>query len=108
MATQLKHNLQLLKSKAPVIQEDALGFLSKYSLDEEKTPFDLIFLDPPYRKGLLTQSLLVIRDKQLLSPQGLIYLEHESEESFDWAKSGFLSLKESKAGQVQSYLLKVL
>ena len=105
VAAQLKDNLQLLKSKAPVIQEDALGFLSKYSLDKENKLFDLIFLDPPYRKGLLEQSLSVIKDKQLLSQQGLIYLEHESEESFDWGEYDLEILKQAKAGQVSSFLL---
>lgn len=103
-ARQLRDNLQLLEngdvSRGKVVNADALNFLKR-----DSKPFDLIFLDPPYRKGLLSQVLDLIIGKRLLTERGLIYLEHEAEESFDWSVWGLAIRKRSKAGQVMGYLL---
>lgn len=103
-ARQLRDNLQLLEngdvSRGEVVNADALNFLKR-----DSKPFDLIFLDPPYRKGLLPQVLDLIIRNRLLTERGLIYLEHEAEESFDWSVWGLAIKKQSKAGQVMGYLL---
>lgn len=103
-AQQLRENLQLLEcdevSRAELINADALMYLTR-----ELQPFDLIFLDPPYRKNLLPQVLGQIVSGSLLTPRGLIYLEHEAEESFEWSVWGLAVRKQSKAGQVMGYLL---
>lgn len=103
-ARQLRDNLQLLEngdvSRGEVVNADALNFLKR-----DSKPFDLIFLDPPYRKGLLPQVLDLIIGNRLLTERGLIYLEHEAEESFDWSVWGLAIKKQSKAGQVMGYLL---
>ena len=98
---QLRQNLDLLNASALVFQTDALDYLSTQATDA----LDIIFLDPPYRKGLLDKSLTLINDKALLKPQGLIYLEHESEERYQWDSYGLNVLKEATAGQVKCYLL---
>lgn len=102
VAAQLKNNLEILKSTAKVEQKDALDYLDNGALT-----FDLIFLDPPYRQGLLEKSLEKIMQQQLLHKDSLIYLEHEAENSFDWEKYGLEELKQSKAGQVNCFLLGV-
>lgn len=102
VAKQISANLSLLKSAAGVINVEADVFLS--GLGKEGL-FDLIFLDPPYRKGLLETSLNMIREGNILKKDGLIYLEHESEEAFDWSCFNLEILKEAKAGQVCCYLL---
>ena len=103
-ARQLRDNLRLLEngdvSRGEVVNADALNFLKR-----DSKPFDLIFLDPPYRKGLLPRVLDLIIGNRLLTERGLIYLEHEAEESFDWSVWGLAIKKQSKAGQVMGYLL---
>jgi 16S rRNA (guanine966-N2)-methyltransferase len=68
---------------------------------------NIIFLDPPYRQNLLDKVLNIICDKEngLIDTNTLIYLEHESEESFDWDEFDLKVLKQADAGQVKSYLL---
>jgi 16S rRNA (guanine(966)-N(2))-methyltransferase RsmD len=44
--------------------------------------FDLIFLDPPYRKTFLTQSLRLIGEVGLLKSDGLIVAEHHRRDHF--------------------------
>lgn len=103
VATQLKRNLDALKSDALVYQDDALDFLQNQS-----QAFDIIFLDPPYRQGLLEKSLALINKQKLLQEHSLIYLEHESEITFDWQDFDLEMLKSSNSGQVSSFLLQSL
>jgi len=105
-AKQLKENLTLLNSKADVINADALNFLDQ--TPKPKQAFDLVFLDPPFRLGLIEKSLEYLRSENLIDEHTLVYLEHESEESFDWTRLQLHILKEAKAGQVHSFLLKAV
>lgn len=104
VAQQLRDNLASLKidgeRRATIVNKDAIKYL-----EETAEAFDIIFLDPPYRKGLLPKVLQQIVSRSLLSTNGLIYLEHESEEQFDWQQWDFEVLKQSKAGQVCGVLL---
>lgn len=108
VSTQLENNISLLSAQATLINTNAISYLSK-----TQDSYDLIFLDPPYRQGLLKQSLDIICDrncdqnKTLLNKNALIYLEHESEEIFSWEEFGLTILKQTNAGQVQSYLLRL-
>ncbi|MBQ2931898.1 MAG: 16S rRNA (guanine(966)-N(2))-methyltransferase RsmD [Clostridia bacterium] len=70
----VKQNLDLSKQvdKAEVFSLDSLEFLNRTS-----SSFDLIFLDPPYNKGLLTESIRLIHQKNLLSENGIIVVESE-------------------------------
>ena len=105
---QLESNLDLLNSKMKVHQQDALYYLQKYKAGNNKgNGYNIIFLDPPYRKNLLEEALEVICDKDngLADKNTLVYLEHESEESFDWDKYGLKVLKQASAGQVRCYLM---
>jgi len=101
---QLQENLIQLDAnsgtRGEVINADAADYL-----DRALGTFDLIFLDPPYRKGLLPIALDKIMSQSLLHLEGRLYLEHEVEESFDWSSWNLRVLKQSKAGQVCGVLL---
>ncbi len=57
-------------------------------------PYDLVFLDPPFGKGLLAPALARIREH--LSDDCLVAIEHEP----NWAlPDGWTVLKATKAGQ---------
>ncbi len=100
-AQQLEQNLALLKAIDSVINLDAKTYLL-----EESQAFDIIFLDPPFRQNLLPTMLELILEKQLLNNNALIYLEHEAEVDYNWQDWQLEAIKETKAGQVKSYLLK--
>lgn len=106
IVNQLRENLAILNTESEVLQADALSYLDH--LDPSTEAFDVIFLDPPYRQGLLEKSLKRLSAKNAINSNTLIYLEHESEEMFDWSDYGLEVLKKTSAGQVQSYLLKQL
>ncbi|MFT6028680.1 MAG: 16S rRNA (guanine966-N2)-methyltransferase [Oleiphilaceae bacterium] len=95
---------------------DALTFLKHLkaglsSLPEnsnaESDSFDLVFLDPPFRKGLLEETLRLLDGHLSLKQGALIYVEREKEMPSivfprDWAL-----LKEKIAGQVLYQLFRV-
>lgn len=52
--------------------------------------FDLVFIDPPYGKGLDYQALIALRESELLDDDALIVLETSIEqESFDFEAMGY-------------------
>ena len=102
-AKQLEQNLAYLKTDNTVENTDAESYLLKAD-----KPFDIIFLDPPFRQNLLPKILDSIIKQHLLKANGLIYLEQEAEESNHWEQWGLKTLKETTAGQVKSYLLQLI
>ena len=104
---QLRENIQLLQTeKAELYQADA--FLYMENLEPNLQPFDLIFLDPPFRQSYLPKLLTSIIEKKLLSPEGLVYLEDEKGRNtdLDIILEQFTVIKEKTAGQVISRLIK--
>ena len=55
-------------------------------------PFDLVFLDPPYGKGLAEKALASARDGGWLKPQALIVVEEAADAGFE-APEGFEELE---------------
>ena len=98
----LCQNKELLGVKADIAHEDALGFLQKQV--EGSKGFDIIFLDPPFRLGLMAEVLDLLESTDLLAPDALIYMETEAELSSLVVPASWQELKAKKAGQV-SYRL---
>lgn len=75
----LRSNLELLKSpRGEVVSGSALGWLESRQTDFEAR-YDLIFLDPPFRKGWLEPICQQLESKNLLADNAAIYIEAESE-----------------------------
>jgi 16S rRNA (guanine966-N2)-methyltransferase len=100
-AKALRDNIALLGAQhAVLVNDDAFRYLQR-----ETEGFDLIFLDPPFRKNLLEPVLDVLFAKTLLKPGGMIYLEQETEAVTDFSRFNLQVHRETTAGQVQSLLL---
>ncbi len=79
---------------------DALVFLKKCT-----DKYDIIFLDPPYNKGLITPVMELLKDRSLLSSDGIIVLESDNTEALpDF--SGFYVFKQRKYGRTLVTLYK--
>lgn len=63
--------LDLHGSKAKVITGDALKLLSGMASD----PFDIVFLDPPFKADVIQQCVELLENNGWLSETALIYLE---------------------------------
>ncbi|HWJ02390.1 MAG TPA: 16S rRNA (guanine(966)-N(2))-methyltransferase RsmD [Verrucomicrobiae bacterium] len=58
------------------------------------TRFDLVFIDPPYRKGLALASLKLLANGDYLTPDAVIIVESSREEQFP-VELGKISLRKS-------------
>ena len=87
---------------------DALTFLAHLKISaSKKDSFDLVFLDPPFRKGLLEDTLDLLDQHPSLQKGALIYIEREKELPSISIPSGWKRLKEKVAGQVLYQLFRV-
>ena len=66
----IKSNAALLKETPTILNVDCVSFLS--STDEK---FDIIFLDPPYKKDDGELALKIIAERDILSKEGVAVLE---------------------------------
>ncbi len=74
-ARQLQHNKTLLNaSNTDIHQTSALSFLAT----PPTTKFDIVFIDPPFRKGLAAQTIELLENNWLAN-SSLIYIELENE-----------------------------
>ena len=99
-AEMLRETLKILDTEAVVVHEaDALQWIKGVN-----EPFDIIFLDPPFGKSLLQQSLALLLESGCVSEQTLIYVESETV----WQPEINVEvIKQAKAGQVNYMLLKI-
>ncbi|EKM0666594.1 16S rRNA (guanine(966)-N(2))-methyltransferase [Cronobacter turicensis] len=96
VAQQLQKNLATLKSSAAkVVNTNTLNFLS-----QNGEPHDIVFVDPPFRKGLLEETLNLLETRGWLAPQALIYVESEMENGLPPVPASWQLHREKVAGQV--------
>ncbi|WP_196139071.1 16S rRNA (guanine(966)-N(2))-methyltransferase RsmD [Aliikangiella sp. G2MR2-5] len=77
VVSQLKENASKLQTNTVyVVQDDASDFLKR-----NKEEFNLVFLDPPFNQGLLSETFNALVPH--LSPDAIVYIEQErSEQAF--------------------------
>lgn len=97
---QLSQNITTLKADSvEAINTDSLSYLEK-----QGTPFDIVFIDPPFRKGLLEKSLKLLEENNWLAENAMIYIETEKELTLTGLPDNWSLYREKNAGQV-SYRL---
>lgn len=91
----IKKNLNdtRLYDRAEVIRADAFSFLQNTTVK-----FDIIFLDPPYNKGLLSKAMDEIYRLSLLAADGIIVAESEHGGELP-SGNGFDLIKQAKYGK---------
>ncbi|MBQ3053306.1 MAG: 16S rRNA (guanine(966)-N(2))-methyltransferase RsmD [Clostridia bacterium] len=99
----IKENLAFTKTKekARVVQGDSLQFLKT-----ESSPFDLIFIDPPYHHNLGAKSMELIFSQNLLKSGGLVSLETDEGELETEEFEGFELIKSKSYGRISLKIYK--
>ena len=70
-------------------------------MKEEKKEFDIIFLDPPYKSGLLEDAVNKILEYKLLAKEGIIIVETDLEAELQKVQNVDLHIKDiRKYGRV--------
>ncbi|MCE9686087.1 16S rRNA (guanine(966)-N(2))-methyltransferase RsmD [Shewanella sp. AS16] len=100
-AMQLKANLVTLKcDTAEVVHGDTLTLLRQGTA----AGFDIVFIDPPFRKGLAPDCMALLSEHGWLNEGALVYVETESELGQLALSGDWQLIKDKQAGQV-SYRL---
>ncbi len=84
----IRSNLEKTKldAQAQVLQTDVISYLTRFSGDE---PFDIIFADPPYRRGFEERILTALKDSKALHDDTLIIIESALETEIDYVDEDF-------------------
>ena len=92
----LKKNVNAMKLKAGE-EITIYGYDYLTCLESQTTPFDLIFIDPPYRFDYGQKALECIAKKDLLTENGIAV--YERDRSFDGEIQGLVKYDERKYGK---------
>ncbi|MBC3381443.1 16S rRNA (guanine(966)-N(2))-methyltransferase [Serratia fonticola] len=95
VAQQLGKNLALLQGNGSVVNTNALTWLAGNG-----QPFDVVFLDPPFRKGLLADTVTLLEQQGWLANEAWIYVEAEAESAATDVPVTWTLHREKVAGQV--------
>ena len=99
----LKQNINKIKIKEEYVLIDDDAFKALKLFKDNNLKFDLIFLDPPYELNLINKSLDLINEYDLLSKDGLIVCEFESEIV---TLDNYEIIKQKKYGTKNIYIIK--
>jgi len=104
-AAQLRTNLATLKlgdaSSARVHNANALQVISGLSV----TPYDIVFVDPPFDKGLVEPALVALAN--CVKTGSVIYLEHESTLTTPPLPEKWQIIKEKRTNALRYMLIEV-
>ncbi|AIN65451.1 TPA: 16S rRNA (guanine(966)-N(2))-methyltransferase [Providencia stuartii] len=98
-----KQNAQLLTENKARLQSDNANIINGNSLEilgQNGTPFDVVFIDPPFRKGLLSDTIQLLEKNQWLADESWIYVESEAESPLTDIPTNWQLHREKIAGQV--------
>jgi 16S rRNA (guanine966-N2)-methyltransferase len=100
---QLRKNVDLLDAEnARVLQKEA----SSYLREEQSDRFDIVFLDPPFAKDLLSETCRLLAEGELLADGALVYLEMERSQQEPVLPNGWEAEKNKTAGNVRYMLVR--
>lgn len=103
----LRSNIKTLglESRTRVLALPVAKALKKLAAQGKK--FSLVFLDPPYERGLAPKTLAALQDSGLLLPEARIVAEHSQRETLP-EKVGRLNLSQSRRyGDTQVAIYKI-
>ena len=85
----------LKADRGKVIAPNPLSFLS-----QPGTPHEIVFVDPPFRQGLLEETLRLLETQGWLADEALVYVESEVENGLPPVPANWQLYREKVAGQV--------
>ena len=99
----IRENLDALglTGEGDVIQDDAINAIEQMAVGE---PFDLVFVDPPYQKGLGSAAMKALAASGICRQDALVVLESERREVFPETIGNFKTLKTKVYGDTKLML----
>lgn len=98
--TTIKQNLAIcnISSRAKILKWNISKNLN--CLRNFNSMIDLVFMDPPYAKGLIRPALINLRESGALLDKALIIVEHNDQEVLKGAFSNFSLTDQKKYGKI--------
>ena len=95
------------RQRVTIVNADAMSWLAG-----QNRPFDLIFIDPPYQRGLQLSALQSLQQRGLIAETAQVYVEAGLEEDWlaadpDWLTGHFEIRRERRVGRVLLVLLQL-
>jgi len=104
-AQQLEAHLRTLQCNAGVVCPlSVVQFLER---GPGGAHYNLVFLDPPFGKGLIQSSIALLEKHQWLAPQAHVYLEMESTLPVPELPENWQLIREQTAGHVRYCLINI-
>jgi len=94
--------LDQVRADIRLVEADAL----KWLLSCEPDSLDIVFIDPPFGSGLESRALDLLASRNVLSKDGLVYLEASTHGPLQHPGTGWMVLKDRTMGEVHMLLLK--
>lgn len=91
----IRKNLAACGLKGQVLRTDSLTYL------RSAAPFDLIFIDPPYGKGLEGEAISLISEFDILTKGGIMVIETRKETEVPAVPIGFGTTREYRYGRIK-------
>lgn len=97
----IKENIKLchLEDYTEVYRNEANRALK--AIQKRGLTFDVVFLDPPYKKQQLLALLSEMADNHIISPNGIILCEHSNEVDLPDSVGNLTCIKREKYGIIQ-------
>ena len=92
----LRQSCALLAADQVFVVQDNV----RHYLTGPAEPFDVVFLDPPFRRGWLQPVGMMLERRGWLAPRALIYLESERELRLDGLPATWTRRRQGEAGEV--------
>ena len=99
-----KHNLKSLgisSQEATVLALEDVKAIERLSNEQYK--FDLIILDPPYKEGKYYDIIYLLKEKDLVSDNGIIVIESDHQIELD--TSEYQKVRDYKYGEIRVKIL---
>jgi 16S rRNA (guanine966-N2)-methyltransferase len=87
------------KDKSQVYNNDAFEVIEM--IGKNTTKYDIIFLDPPYSKGLIEKAILKIDEINLINSDGIIMSEYDENDVIPEAINNFKIYRTEKYGRTK-------
>ena len=103
--------IKALRTNKALLQADNVQLMHRMALDVLKDKskgiaalFDVVFLDPPFKQGELSDCAKRLEESGCLSDDAVIYLECEGKLDLSFLPNNWVQHRRKKTGQVAYYL----
>lgn len=87
-----------LEADKPATLMEGDAFASIKMLDRKKLKFDVVFIDPPFGRGMAKKALKTIEAYDILQPNYMIVVSHDKKDILPEGLGRFLLFKQKKYG----------